>query len=236
MRFVLALLIALASLPALAQDVKTYVPAGAYALLPQLVKIQRQHWPDAPSPSFLAAQIEQESCISLKHSRCWNPHAQLKTSREWGYGLGQTTIAYNADGSVRFNTQQELRRQYASLRGWTDDKKFDSQYQLLAVVEMDHGIFRRVLNAADDRQRLAMTASAYNGGESGLRQDRLLCSNKPGCDARYWFDNVELYSLKTRRVNPGYGQSAYDINRGYVRNVLDVRRAKYEKFFDDEPD
>ena len=236
MRFALALLIALVCLPASAQDVKTFVPAGAYALLPELVKVQRQHWPDAPMPSFLAAQIEQESCISLKHSRCWNPRAQLKTSREWGYGLGQTTIAYNADGSVRFNTQQELRRQYASLRDWTDDKKFDAQYQLLAVVEMDHGIFRRVLNAADDRQRLAMTASAYNGGESGLRQDRLLCSNKPGCDARYWFDNVELYSLKTRKVNPGYGQSAYAINRGYVRNVMDVRRAKYEKFFDDDPD
>lgn len=229
----LALLVLLmALLIAPAHSAEPYIPTQAYTLAPQLRSIQVQTWPDAPMPSFMAAQVEQESCISLTHSKCWNPRAQLKTSREWGYGLGQTTIAYRADGSVRFNKQAELRAEYASLRGWSDDDKFNPHYQLLALVEMDHGIYRRVAGAATTRERLAFTLSAYNGGESGVRQDRVLCGNTLGCDRSKWFGNVEKYSLKTRKVNPGYGASAYQINREYVRNVIDVRRPKYERFFD----
>lgn len=229
MRFLLALLMLCA--PALAQDVHTYVPKAAPALLPELVATQLRLWPGAPMPSFLAAQVEQESCISLTHSRCWNPYAQLKTAREWGYGLGQTTIAYRADGSVRFNKQAELREQYASLRGWTDDKKFDAHYQLLALVEMDHGIYRRVAGAATPRDQLAFTLSSYNGGESGVRQDRLLCRNTGGCNPDIWFGNVELYSLKSRKPNPGYGSSAFKINREYITNVMELRRPKYDVYF-----
>lgn len=229
MRFVFLLL--LMALPARAVDVHTYIPHQAYALLPELRQLQQQRWADAPIPSFFGAQVEQESCASLTHSKCWNPNAQLKTSREFGFGLGQTTIAYRADGSVRFNKQAELRAQYASLRGWSDDKRFDPKYQLLALVEMDHGIYRRVLDVASATDQLAFTLSAYNGGESGVRQDRLLCANMVGCDQTRWFNNVERYSLKTRKPNPGYGQSAFDINRGYVTNVIFVRRPKYEPFF-----
>ena len=231
MRILLAIVMLLSAAPAGAQDVRTYVPKGAAELLPKVVETQYRIWPDAPMPSFLAAQIEKESCISLTHSRCWNPRAQLRTSREWGYGLGQTTIAYRADGSVRFNKQAELREQYASLRGWTDDKKFDVTYQITALVEMDKGIWRRVLDAASERDRLAFTLSAYNGGESGVRQDRLLCRNTNGCDPATWFGNVEHHSLKSRTPNPGYGESAFKINRGYIHQVLDVRRPKYEPFF-----
>lgn len=228
MRALLVILMALVWLPAGAGD---YIPKQAYSLLPQLRDIQEDSWPDAPMPSFLASQVEQESCISLTHSRCWNPMSQLKTSREWGRGLGQVTTAYNRDGSIRFDKQAELRREYASLRGWTDDKMFDPHYQLLALVEMDHGIYRRVAGAATTRDRLAFTLSSYNGGESGVRQDRLLCRNTPHCDPDVWFKNVELYSLKTRKVNPGYGRSAFDINREYIHNVMELRRPKYDQFF-----
>lgn len=231
MRFLAVLLLTLCVMPAMGQNVRTYVPTGAAALLPQVVAAQYRIWPDAPMPSFMAAQIEQESCISLKHSRCWNPRAQLKTSREWGYGIGQTTIAYRADGSIRFNKQAELREQYASLRGWRDDDKFNADYQIIALVEMDRGIFRRMLAAATERDRLAFTLSAYNGGESGVRQDRLLCRNTSGCDPAAWFDNVERYSLKSRKPNPGYGASAFTINREYIHLVMDVRRPKYDQFF-----
>jgi hypothetical protein len=223
----------LIALPAFAQDVRTYIPVQAGLLLPDLRAVQVSLWPDAPHPGFLGAQIERESCIGLKHSKCWNPYSQLKTKREWGYGLGQHTIAYRPDGSVRFNTQAELRRQYASLRGWSDDRKFDVHYQMTALIEMDHGIYRRVSAAFDDSERLAFTLSAYNGGESGVRQDRVLCSNSNGCDPRKWFGHVERTSLKSRKPNPGYGQSAYDINRGYVRDILFVRSEKYAPYFRD---
>lgn len=232
MKRLICLLLMLCCGSAIAADIHTTIPKNAPALLPEVRRVQVESWPDAPIPSFLAAQIEQESCISLTHSKCWNPYSQLKTSREWGFGLGQTTIAYNPDGSVRFNVQADLRRQYASLRGWSDDKKFDAHYQILALVEMDHGIYRRVTWASDDRERLAFTVSAYNGGESGIRQDRLLCKNTPGCDNSRWFGNVELYSTKAKKPFHGYGQSPFDINRGYVRYVIDIRRPKYDRYFD----
>lgn len=208
------------------------LPAGAAQHLPTLIAAQQQVWPDAPQPSFLAAQVEQESCISLKHPKCWNPRAELKTSREYGFGLGQTTIAYNADGSVRFDKHAELRAQHASLRGWTWENRYDARYQLLAMVEMDRGIYRRVPGAATERDRLAFTLSAYNGGESGVRQDRLLCRNTTGCDQARWFGHVERTSAKRRTPFHGYRTSPYQINREYVVNIMTTRRWKYVPFFE----
>jgi hypothetical protein len=207
------------------------VPANAPRYLPVLRSAQLQTWPDAPRPAFLAGQVEQESCVSLTSSRCWNPSVQLRTAREWGRGLGQITTAYNADGSVRFDKQAELRAQYASLRGWTAERWADPHYQLLALVEMDHGIYRRVYDAATDLDRLAFTLSGYNGGESGVRQDRLLCRNTRGCDPSKWVGNVDRTSVKSRAPYKGYGGSPYEINRTYVRNILWVRSAKYQPFF-----
>lgn len=220
--------------PAYAQNVKTFVPKAAYALLPELRDAQRGLWPDAPIPSFLAAQVEQESCISLTHSRCWNPRAELKTSRENGIGLGQFTRAYSRDGSIRFDTIADLSRRYSELRGWSWANRYDGSYQLKALVLMDRGIYRRVADAATPVDRVAFTLSAYNGGESGVRQDRLLCDNTGGCDPGRWFGHVENHSLKARKPFKGYGQSPFRINRDYVRNVIEIRRPKYEPFFSNQ--
>lgn len=182
-------------------------------------------------PSFLGAQVEQESCISLKHPKCWNPRAELKTSREWGRGLGQVTTAYNPDGSIRFDKQSELRAAHPGLKDWTIERWAEPRFQLLAMVEMDRGIHNRIPGAASEQDRLAMTLAAYNGGEGGVRQDRLLCRNTPGCEPGRWFGHVEHTSAKRRQPFPDYKSSPFKINREYVVNVLHVRRQKYEPFF-----
>jgi len=188
-------------------------------------------WPQAPTPHYIAGLIEQETCISLRHSKCWNPKAELKTSREYGYGLGQTTIAYRTDGSVRFNKQSELRQAHASLRDWTFERRFDPKFQLTAIVEMTRGIWRRTTPAASTKDHWAFVLSAYNGGEAHVRRDRLLCRNTDGCDQNKWFGNVEKHSVKSRQPWNGYGRSPYEINRGHVANVIGLRSVKYEPYW-----
>lgn len=227
----LALILLLVCGPALAVDVKTYIPAQAHALAPELVEVQVKTWPDAYQPWTMAGQVEQESCITLTHKRCWNPGAELKTSREWGVGLGQVTIAYRADGSVRFNKFEELKAQHASLRDWKWEDRYNASYQLMAIVEMDRALFGQVRDAASADDRLAFMLAGYNGGQSGVLQDRRLCANTPRCNSRKWFGHVEQTSLKTRQVNAGYGKSAFEINREYVNLILNVRRIKYRQFW-----
>jgi hypothetical protein len=208
------------------------IPSLATLYLPLLLAAQAAHWPAAPLPWHLAGLIEQETCIRLDHPKCWNPKAELKTAREYGYGLGQTTIAYRADGSVRFDKQAELRAAHRSLRGWTFERRFDASYQLTAVVEMTHGIWRRVPGAGSDIDRWAFTLSGYNGGEGHVRRDRLLCGNVAGCDPDRWFGHVEAHSVKSREAWQGYGRSPYQINREHVRAVIKVRAPKYAAYWE----
>lgn len=210
-----------------AQDVRTYVPTQAQAVLPLLRSAQVTDWPAAPEPWTLAGQIEQESCITLKHPKCWNPHAELKTSREYGFGLGQTTIAYNADGSVRFNNFDLLKAQHAQLRDWTWEDRYNADFQVKAFVLMSRDGFNRVTDAATPSDHWAFALAGYNGGAAGVMKERLLCKNTHGCDPNRWWKNVENTSSKSRLIPPGYGASPFTINRAYPLMVLDVRRDKY---------
>lgn len=215
-----------------AQDVRTFLPAGAHTYAPILAQVQAQVWPTAPDPHTLGGQVEQESCVSLRHAKCWNPGAELKTSREYGFGFGQVTVAYRPDGSVRFNKFDELRTEFPSLRSWSWADRYRADYQLKALVEMDRTLFSAFPDAATPQDRWAFALVSYNGGKGGTMQDRLLCSNTAGCDPRVWFGHVERTSLKTRKVNPGYGRSAFEINREYPRLILQIRRDKYKLFWE----
>lgn len=209
------------------------IPPGAVRYGPMLVDRQRTLWSDAPAPWTLAGLIEQESCVSLKSPRCWNPRAELKTYREYGFGFGQITIAYNADRSERFNEFAELRRKYASLAGWQWAQRYDPSFQLTAVVEMTHALWRQVPPAATEDDRWAFTDSSYNGGLGSLLQDRRVCASSIGCDPQRWFGNIETHSLKSRAPQRAYGgQSWFSINRGHVRQVLKQRRDKYRQFWE----
>lgn len=201
------------------------LPAGFHTYGPVLKAEQRQFWPDHPDPAALAALVEQESCVSLKSPKCWNPGARLKTDREEGAGMGQITRAYRADGSMRFDALADLRDQYDAELGALS---WDSIYQrpdlqLRALVLMSRDAARPFRASA---AWLHFGDAGYNGGVAGVQKERRACKLSAACDPAQWFGHVERHCLKSRQPLYG-GRSACDINREHVRNVFLVRRAKY---------
>lgn len=196
-------------------------PAAAVPLLPVLKAEQVAYWQGMPYPSVLGSQIEQETCPGLKSRQCWNPHAELKTSREYGFGLGQITITSS------FDNLAVSRGLDPSLRDWRFEDRFDARRQLRVIVLMDRGIFGKIPGAATSADQVQFMLAAYNGGAGGLSSDRRVCVQTAGCDPARWFGHVERTSLKARTKVQGYGQSFFEISRGYVSNIWVVRRARY---------
>lgn len=217
---------------AFAQD--RQMPEKARPLLPVVYAETLAHWPDAPMMSYVPAQIEQETCISYKHKFCWNPMATLKTSREYGFGLGQHTVAYRADGSVRFNAHQEALAKFVELEGWTWDNRFDAKFQIRASILSNKSCFNRMRRMGiNDYNSLAFCDAAHNGGEGAMLNERRLCAKVAGCDQNKWFGHVEQHSVKSRVPVKGYAKSWFDINREHVKNVMIVRRPPYARWFGD---
>ena len=215
---VIAILLALAALPVRAVE----LPPGAVQYMPLLREEIAARWPDLALPSALAAQVEQETCISLTSHGCWNPKTELKTSREYGFGLGQLTV------TSRFNAFAEVQGMDSGLKGWKWADRYDPRLQLRALVVKDRTnahAFHVATSSPEDR--LAFALAAYNGGVGGTLADIRLCAHTAGCDPQKWFGHVERTSLKARTKVGGYGQSFFEINRYYVHNVLMVLRGKY---------
>ena len=201
------------------------LPPGFVQYGPILKAEQAKYWPGHPDPAALAALVEQESCASLKSSKCWNPAARLKSAREEGAGMGQITRAYRADGSQRFDALADLRDRYgAELAGWSWDNVYSRpDLQLRAVVLMSRDAARPF---ATSTGWLHFGDAGYNGGVASVQKERRACKLSAGCDPARWFGHVEAHCLKSRQ--PLYGnRSACDINREHVHNVFLVRRAKY---------
>lgn len=223
------LLLGLLLLPSLAL---ADVPPKAKLYIPVLKQQLKEVWPALNLQSSVAADIEQESCISLTSSRCWDPKAELKTSREYGFGLGQITIAYDKNGKVRFNNFNEMKKLDSKLKSWKWEDRYNPSYQIRAMVVMHHNNYIKLkFPTSNEYEKMAFTYSAYNGGLGGVLQDEKLCQSTRGCDPKKWFGNVEKHSFKQKTKVSGYGKSFFDINREYVKNVMIVRRPKYIPYF-----
>lgn len=204
-------------------------PAAALQYLPLLKREQLAHWPAMPIPAALGAQVEQETCISLKHRMCWNPRAELRTDREQGLGFGQFTRTWHKDGRQRFDALAEIVAEHrAELAGLTWANPYDPILQLRAMVLKDRDLYKTARWATDARERTAFMLAGYNGGMGGVMSDRKQCQATPGCNPSRWFGHVEHTSLKAKRVASGYGKSFFEINREYPRNILGPRLARYQ--------
>ena len=209
---------------------QTSLPTNAKLYLPDLRTQIQQVWPTMPAPQYFAGQVEQETCISLTWSSCWNPHTDFKTSREYGFGLGQLTItpAFN-----NFTALQQMKDPV--IRTWKWTNRFDPNMQIRAMLDMDLVDFNAFeMVGLTPTDQYAFMFSAYNGGAGGLEMHIQYCYSLPmsECNHRIWFNNVATHSWKSRVRVAGYGQSFFDINREYVSNILDVRSQKYLGFFD----
>lgn len=197
------------------------IPENSKQYLPLLNQTIEEIWPDLSIRSMEAGQVEQETCINLKHKKCWNPRAELKTSREYGFGFGQITI------TDRFNNFEEIKKMHKSLSDWKWEDRYDPYRQLKALVVYDNFIYNKIIGANNDYERLAFTLAAYNGGLGGVIQERQMCKSISNCDSTKWFNNTEKYSRKSKKKYQGYGKSFFEINREYVTNILLIRRHKY---------
>lgn len=231
---VLGMWLTLIAGPAFAISVKTYIPKNAYEYLDTVYQEQQRLFKDHPLPDYFPALIEQESCISLTHSKCWNPKSRLKTSREEGAGLGQITRAYTSAGKLRFDALAEMRRAHMSeLRDLTWGNVYSRpDLQIRAIILKIKDDYAKLYEIKNPIRRSLFVDAAYNGGMGGVKQERRICGLKRGCDPQQWFGHVEL--IKHKSTKPIYGnRSAYDINREHVRNVFYLRMPKYNQLFKD---
>ncbi len=187
----------------------------------------------SPKAHSLAALIETESCLHLLHSRCWNSQSRLRTKREEGAGLGQITRAYRPDGSIRFDALQELKEKHPKelyQLNWKNVyERPDLQLRAVVLKLKDNYSYYRPYSY-NDIEALAFADAAYNGGQSGLDNERRACKLDTNCDHTKWFGNVQNYCLKSRSALYGT-RSACDINRNHVEDVLIIRTPKYRKYF-----
>jgi hypothetical protein len=210
-----------------AQDVRSFIPAQAPQHLPTLRAVQRAQWPAMPAPWVLAGQIEKESCITLKHPRCWNAASRLKSAREEGAGLGQITRTWRADGSLRFDALAEMRAAHPELAAWSWSNVYQRpDLQLLAIVLKNRDNWGAFAAVRDPAQRLIFSTLSYNRGVGGVRSEMRACALAPGCDPQRWAGNVERTCTASRQPLYG-GRSACDISRAYPLDVIERRAPKY---------
>jgi len=196
------------------------LPGDAGRLLPQLSAEIDRFWPDITPRAFVPAVIEQESG--------WKVGARLKTSREFGCGLGQFTAAYDAAGGIRFDALSETKRLDPSLAGWDWRDCYAAQYQMRAVVlklkASDRGC--EALMQGNNEVK-ACDAAQYNGGAGSVAKRIRLCRIAPGCNSGKWFGHLEYQVAQSTRRVQGYGESFSEINSKYPGRVF-ARMPKYE--------
>jgi len=211
------------------------VPANAVQYLPMLKEQMAEYWPQFKRVDYMAGQIEQESCISLKHPRCWNPKSELRIKykdsevlRENGVNFGQTTIARNPDGTIKFDMMKELGKRDEMLSHWTFEDRFNPKMGIRAILVLNKSNYNAIKwPVADEDQKDAFMYAYYNGGSSYTNVK--LCRLKKGCDHTRWFGNAALTSAKSHQAAHGYGQSFYDINSSYPLHVMCERPFKYQR-------
>jgi len=191
--------------------------------IPLLKNIFNKNWADAPMKYIIAGQISQESG--------WKERAEFETSREYGFGFSQCTIAFYKNGKVRFNNFLNAKRKYPiQLNGWTWEDRFNATYNLTYSVLTDHSNFIMVKPLfKNDKERWAGTLVSYNAGYGAITTRRSICKLTEGCDYLLWFGGLDSVRSKTEE-NILYGKPLWLERNNYPVLVFN-KSYKYQKFF-----
>ncbi len=227
MRIILLMLIILKSLMA------EIIPSGYYKYEDILYKEVNLIFPTFYVPPYFGGLIEHESCISLTHSKCWNPKSRLKTAREEGAGLPQLTRAYSSTGAIRFDTLTDLVKRYPKeLKGLTWKTVYNRpDLQIRAMILLWKSNFILFQNKDIDYwNMIAMADASYNAGFGNIYKDMQVCKLKKNCDPKIWFGNVNTTCTRNKKI---YGnRSACDIQKNHVDDVLYGNLPKYIEEWD----
>ena len=184
----------------------------AQKYLPQLTKAVDSCWPNLSMREHPAGKIHLESR--------WNAHAELRTSREWGRGFAQPTIAWDKNGKERFNSYKDATAGYKDLRGWDwKADPFNTSYQLKLVVLRDRGVFRQIRpRMINDEQALKVTDVIYNAGD-GRYSARKFYAKLHGMKTDRWDGGLREAHGPKENVKL-YGQVLYKMINAYPDRVF----------------
>lgn len=224
---------------AVGREIDTVIPEKAYAIMP-IIAEENKKYALPTDVAFITAAIEQESCISLYHSRCFSPTSRFKTNwkngnrREEGAGLLMLTRTWYNTGGVRFDTLTQLAKKYRThLNGLNWKTVYKSpRLQVRAGLFYFLDLYNGLSDSIPACEKQAFMVSAYNQGLGGVKKDRRLCGLRGDCDVNKWFGNVASMKRSYFSTRKLYGnRTAWDINRKHVSNVLRHRIKKYRKYY-----
>ncbi|TVR65441.1 MAG: lytic transglycosylase domain-containing protein [Candidatus Competibacteraceae bacterium] len=148
---------------------------------------------DAPI-SLFAAQVHQESA--------WRPAARSPFAE----GLTQFTP----------DTSKWIASVYPQSLG--PAQPYSPKWALNAMARYNRHLYDRILRAAADCDRWAMTLAAYNGGPGWITRDRRLAAQR-GADPNRWWGHVEHHSPRARW--------AFKENRDYPQRIIHRHQPLY---------
>lgn len=201
------------------------ISASAQQALPILASAIRANWAACPQPWVLAGKIDQESGF--------RSHAEMKGKgngvlREYGFGYGQITIAYNKDGSERFNNFKEAVR-VTRMKSITWEKRFDPTFQLTYSVMSDRSNFAMARQYFDDPEsQMAGMLIAYNAGPGGIIRRKAAAVQQGIKPPRSWFGGLEnVHAQCENRIL--YGRPLWKAVNEYPHVILKLRSPKYRE-------
>ncbi len=188
-----------------------------------LSTIFNTYWISAPMKWTTAGQLENESS--------WNVHSTLKTSRELGRGLAQLTIAYNKNGSERFNSFKEALNSFKPLRNWNwKSDPYNVKYQMTYIVLKDKVNYEKIskifIHSSSEIWRGALVS--YNSGYGLILKRRFVAHIQKIPDNR-WTNGLD-HAFSSPKSVLLYGKSLNDTINQYPIRVFQ-RAKKYQRLF-----